>query len=109
MDVTKALAYGWPGAQWSHAGERDDLTGITWHDTVIPRPTDAEIEQAWLDLKAQPPPPDPGDELDAALAEIQAGLVGITTVVGLKTAIGAMIDAMRGKAGRAGRIAGRPV
>ena len=56
-----------------------------------------------------PPPPDPNAELDAALAEVQAGLPNVSTVADLKTALNDMIDAMRGRAGKAGRVAGRPV
>lgn len=77
-----------------------------WDEAKLgPRPTPAEIA-------ATPPaplPPNPGDELMAALAEVQAGLGGVSTVAGLKTALIDTIKAMRGQGGRAGRIAGRPV
>ena len=71
-----------------------------------------QVEDAWAEdaiEQAKPPPPDPNDELDAALAEVQARLSNVSTVAGLKAALNDAIDAMRGKAGRAGRIAGRPV
>ena len=57
----------------------------------------------------EPPGPDPSDELDAALVEVQAGLAIVSTVAGLKAVVGDLIDAMRGQAGKAGRVAGRPV
>lgn len=55
------------------------------------------------------PGPDPNTELDAALAGVQAGLANVATIASLKASLNDTIDAMRGKAGRAGRIAGRPI
>jgi hypothetical protein len=57
--------------------------------------TEAEIT-AW-DAKFNPP--DPNDELDAALAAVK----------GTGASVDDLIDVFRGKTGKAGRVAGRPV
>jgi hypothetical protein len=83
-----------------------DLTGIS------PQP---KIGWSYDGMNFSPPPPlpepapDPNDELDAALAEVKAGLANVSTVADVVTALNDMLDAMRGQGGRAGRGAGRPV
>ena len=79
---------------------------------VPPAPAPESGKQKWNGAKWSPPPlapPDPDDELDTALAEVQARLANVSTVAGLKATLDDAINAMRGRTGRAGRIAGRPV
>ena len=75
------------------------------YDVVTAPVTWAQVQE----VMNRPPPPDPQAELDAALAQVQTTLAGVSTLIGLKTALDDTLDAMRGKAGRAGRIAGRPL
>lgn len=44
QNIVDALNSSWPGAQWTLNG--DDLTGLVWNDTSVPRPTDDEISAA---------------------------------------------------------------
>ena len=75
------------------------------------KPSEAELDamQVEADALQAEAAKNPTDELDAALAAVQATLASASTVAGLKTVFNDMIDAMRGKTGKAGRIAGRPV
>ena len=72
-------------------------------DLQIPDAEGREAEvQAVVDGYTPPAPaPDPDDELDAALA---AAAANATTA----EKVDALIAALRGKSGRAGRAAGRP-
>ena len=60
IDVALALSHGWPEAEWTHNGEPDDLSGITWLDRDIPRPSDDEIRAAWAAYQ----PPSEADRLE---------------------------------------------
>lgn len=83
--------------------------GITARLLELSADEQRALEDEWAIEAAKPLKLDPGAELDAALAEVQAGLSNVSTVAGLKAALNDAIDAMRGQGGRAGRVAGRPV
>lgn len=53
MDITLALQFCRPGAQW-RVGE--DYASLQWDEPGLPKPTEEELQQAWLDYLAQPPP-----------------------------------------------------
>ena len=57
-------------------------------------------------LPDEPPGPDPDDELDAALAALDPATV--TSLAATRTFLVDMLKALRGGAGKAGRVAGRP-
>ena len=50
MNISQALLYGWPGAQWSLDG--DTLDGLTWLSETPP-PTPAEVAYKWAEYKAR--------------------------------------------------------
>jgi hypothetical protein len=44
QQAVAALTAGWPGAQWTLAGE--DYAGLLWLDETIPKPTEEEFSAA---------------------------------------------------------------
>lgn len=71
-------------------------------------PNDAR--QKWDGAKwspTPPPPPDPTDELDAALTALDPAT--IISLAATRTFMTDLLKVLRGQAGKAGRIAGRPV
>ncbi len=79
-------------------------------DKLGAKPSEAELDalQTQADALQVEAMKDPSDELDAALAEVQAGLVNILTIAATVAALNETINALRGKTGKAGRIAGKP-
>ena len=50
MDYAAAILHCRPGALWSCG---DTYASIQWMDSVLPKPTEEELQQAWLDYLAQ--------------------------------------------------------
>lgn len=75
------------------------------------RPADGAIQGGTWDGQAYqpapPPPPDPDAELSAALAAVQPAISAVTDPEA-QAALQALMDALTGNAGRAGKVAGRP-
>ena len=97
--IAQALTFRWPGKKWATHGP--DYADIEWFDPS-PKPTEAEVTQAWLDFDTLPPPPDPSDELMTAISDAIKDEAPNSPVRKLG-------EALLGQAGKAGRIAGRPV
>lgn len=59
MDIPLVLAKVYPGKSWSHLGQPDDYSGLTWLDDS-PKPTQAALDDAW-----------PQVQYDGAYAEME--------------------------------------
>jgi hypothetical protein len=46
MDIPAVLMDVYPGKYWSHLGQPDDYSGLTWLEDS-PKPTQAELDAAW--------------------------------------------------------------
>ena len=66
-DIANALVVLCPGAQWSLSG--DDLSGLTWLDTIQTRPTDEAIKAA---IAAYVPPLSLQDQIAALQSQVAA-------------------------------------
>lgn len=71
MRIDLALAYGWPGAQWTLLG--NDYAGLTWLDQTVAKPTEAELSAAWGSMPS--PVPQIVTRRQAKRALLAAGLL----------------------------------
>jgi hypothetical protein len=79
MDLSLAIAYAYPSAEWSLSG--NDYDTLVWHGPGL-KPTLADIQAAW---EAKPEPPVVVSFRSLAFALLQAGLYEQVKTAALST------------------------